>query len=285
VPDLVIERLPDLHDPVVVVAFTGWNDAASAATEAAKFLVDRMSGRRFAWLDAEQFYAFTDSRPTAAIVGGSRMVNWQKNEFFYVRNPAGAHDIVVGLGVEPSLRWKSFASAHADLYRQIGASLVVSLGALLADVPHTRPTRVTGTAADPEVAARLDLTTSRYQGPTGIVGVLHNILRDSGVAAASLWANTPHYITTSQNPPATSALLTRLQTLVDLRLDLRELTVSGERFVKEVDTALQANSEMAAYVRRLEQQYDQAPGPVEELPEASEVISDVESFLRGLRDS
>ncbi len=283
--ELSIERMPELHDPVAVIAFSGWNDAASAATDAARFIINRLSGRKFASIDAERFYDFSDSRPTAEIApSGERRITWQKNEFFYARNPAGPHDVIVSVGVEPSLRWRTFAGAHIDLYRQLHPSLVVSLGALLADVPHTRPTRVTGTAADPQVAARLDLTTSRYQGPTGIVGVLHDALRRDGVAAASLWANTPHYITTSQNPLATSALLTRLQELIGVKLDLRELETAGERFVNEVNTALSANSEVAAYVARLESAYDEGnPEPGPELPSANEAILDIEDFLRRQR--
>lgn len=289
--DLVVERIPDLHDPVAVVAFEGWNDAASAATDAARHLVSRFGGRRFASIDGERFYSFTDSRPKVTVMpGGARRIAWQRNEFFYLRNPAGPHDIVVSVGVEPNLRWKSFATAHIDLYRQVGAGLVVSLGALLADVPHTRPARVTGSAFDPEVAARLSLTTSRYEGPTGIVGVLHDCLRREGLPAASLWANTPHYINTSKNPIATRALLVRLQELVGIQFDLRELDAAGKRFIREVDQAVGANSEVAEYVRRLEMAYDEAEDEAvaaagESLPNPDEAVMDVEEFLRRQREN
>jgi proteasome assembly chaperone (PAC2) family protein len=279
--------LPELHDPVVVVAFTGWNDAASAATDAARFIVANLNGRRFASLDAEHFYDFRSARPSVASAGGARVVNWQKNEFFYARQPTGPHDVVVAIGVEPGLRWQTFAALHMDLYRQLKAGLIVSLGALLADVPHTRPPRVTGSAFDPDVAARLDLTTSSYEGPTGIVGVLHDELRRSGISGASLWANTPHYITTSQNPAATRALLVRLQSLIGVQFDLGELETAGERFIREVDTALSANGEVASYVRRLEEAYDQEPPEPEDLPDdlptAGEAVDDVEDFLRRAR--
>lgn len=285
VEKLIIDRMPELHDPVAVVAFSGWNDAASAATDAAKFIVDRLNARPFAQIDAEPFFDFTDVRPTVSVdARGHRTIKWPENRFYYARNPAGAHDVIVSLGVEPQLAWRSFVRCHIDLYRQAGVSMVVSLGALLADVPHTRPPRVTGTALDPEVAARLDLATSRYQGPTGIVGVLHDTLRREAVAAASLWANVPHYITTSSNPPATVALLGRLQGLLDLRFDLRELRAAGERFVAEVDAAVAANDEIAEYVRRLEASEDEpAEHEGEPLPRAEEVVLDVERFLRRLR--
>ena len=286
--DLVVERLPELHDPVVIVAFEGWNDAASAATDAARHLVSRFGGRRFATIDGEQFYSFTDVRPSVSIMpGGARRVGWHKNEFYYLRNLKGPHDLVVFVGVEPNLRWRTFAGAHIDLYKQIGAHFVVSLGALLADVPHTRPIRVTGSAFDPEVAARLSLSTSRYEGPTGIVGVLSDALRGQGVATASLWANTPHYINTSKNPNATRALLVRLQELVGSQFDLRELDAAGKRFVREVDEAVVANGEIAAYVRRLEEAFDESAGEElegEDLPEPGDAVTDVEEFLRRQRE-
>jgi proteasome assembly chaperone (PAC2) family protein len=285
-PSLQIDRVPELHDPVMVVAFSGWNDAASAATDAAKFLVERLSARRFAAVDPEEFYDFSETRPTVAIApSGERTINWPKNEFHYARNPIGAHDVVIAIGVEPNLGWRTFGECHLEVRNAVNAGLFVSLGALLADVPHTRPTRVTGTALDPTVAARLDLTTSRYQGPTGIVGVLHDALRRADVPAASLWANVPHYITTSQNPPATRALLSRVQEILGLTLDLRELDAASERFVHEVDTALAAQPEIAGYVRALEESADAGPSDAEEtLPSGEDFVVDVEEFLRRQRE-
>jgi proteasome assembly chaperone (PAC2) family protein len=287
VDPLTIDRMPDLHDPVAVIAFSGWNDAASAATDAARFVVRRLGARKFASIDADPFYDFRESRPTVqASFNGQREVKWPQNDFFYARNPTGPHDIIIGIGVEPGLAWGTFTGAHTGLYRDAGVGLVISLGALLADVPHTRDTRVTGTAVDPEVAARLELTTSRYEGPTGIVGVLHDVLRRSGVPAASLWANVPHYITTSQNPNATAALLRRLSVMTGLTFDLRELTSAGERFVSEVNAALDGNPEIAEYVRRLEAAVDagEVGAPLESsLPAGEELLSDIEDFLRQTR--
>ncbi|MFN0093324.1 MAG: PAC2 family protein [Dehalococcoidia bacterium] len=283
--EMNVENLPDLHNAVAVVAFSGWNDAASAATDAARFLIRRTGARRFASLDPESFYDFAEARPSVSIGrGGVRDVNWAKNEFFYARNPSGAHDLVIGVGVEPQLAWRKYTSSIQGLFAAVHVGLVVSLGALLADVPHTRPVRVTGTAADPAVAGRLDLTTSKYEGPTGIVGVLHDTFRRANLPAASLWANVPHYISTNSNPIATSALLTRLQTLVDMKFDMRELESAGERFVKEVDGALQGNSDVRDYVRRLESAADEASDqdPEDsELPEPEEIIGDIEAWLRG----
>jgi len=284
---LRVDTQPGLKSPVAVCAFTGWNDAASAATNAARFIVRRLGARKFATIDAEPFYDFKEQRPTVRITArGDREVNWPANEFFYARNPTGPHDIVVFIGAEPALRWRTFTAAHAELFREVGAEMVVSLGALLADVPHSRPVRVTGSVMDESLSAQLDLQPSRYEGPTGIVGVLHTALRNEGLAGASLWANVPHYITTSQNPPATAALLRRLQPIVGMEWDLSELDAAAERFSDEVNTALSGNPEIEDYVRQLEQAVDAGADaePPSQLPRAEDVLLDIEHFLRERRE-
>ncbi|MBI5947431.1 MAG: PAC2 family protein [Chloroflexi bacterium] len=285
---LNITSQPDLHEPVAVIAFAGWNDAASAATNAARFLVRRMGARKFASVDPEPFYVFSDTRPSVRLdIRGQRQLDWPANEFYYARNPTGPHDIVVMIGVEPNLRWRTFANLCQSLFTDLGVTMAVSLGALMAEVPHTLPVRVTGTAADPDTAAKLSLTTSRYEGPTGIVGVLHDLLRRSTLPAASLWANVPHYLTTNQNPPATMALLERLRGMVGLEFDFTELLSAGERFVREVNTAVEANSEIGDYVRKLEEAAARAGITPEEpstLPAGQDLVLDVEEFLRSQRD-
>ena len=288
---LRIDRRPDLNAPVAVVAFSGWNDAASAATNAARFIVRRLGARKFASIDAEAFYDFQETRPSVRIDSrGRRDVSWPTNEFFYARNPTGPHDVVIAIGVEPNLRWRTFVKAYSALFTDLEVDLAVSLGALQADVPHTRDVRVTGSAQDPEVSARLALSPSRYEGPTGIVGVLHDSLRGATIPAASLWANVPHYISTAQNPPATIALLRRLQTIIGLEFDYTELLAAGERFTAEIETAISGNSEIVEYVRRLEVatdsgQFDEgSPPPAGPLPAGEEIVLDVEEFLRTQRD-
>ena len=286
---LTVERIPELHDPVVVVAFAGWNDAASAATNAAKFIAARLGARRFAYCDPEPFFDFRSTRPMVRLdPRGNREVIWPTNEFLFARNPVGPHDVVIALGVEPDLRWRTFIESYVSLFKQLNVNFTVSLGALMADVPHTRPTRVTGTALDPEVAERLNLTTSRYEGPTGIVGVLHQRLRTATIPGASLWANVPHYLTTNENPPATAALLDRLQVLLGVEFDLSELRTKSERFVTEVNTAVSANPEIGEYVKRLEEAIDSAgdedqPPSDRPLPPGQDVVLDVEAFLRSQR--
>ncbi len=285
---LNITRQPELHAPVAVIAFAGWNDAASAATNAARFLVRRMGARKFASVDPEPFYVFSDTRPSVRLdIRGQRQVDWPANDFYYARNPTGPHDIVVMIGVEPNLRWRTFANLYQSLFTDLGVTMAVSLGALMADIPHTLPVRVTGTAADPETAATLHLTTSRYEGPTGIVGVLHDLLRRSTLPAASLWANVPHYLTTNQNPPATMALLERLQGMIGLEFDFTELLGAAERFVREVNAAVEANSEIGDYVRKLEEAAERARTAPEEptaLPTGQDLVLDIEEFLRTQRD-
>ncbi len=284
---LKVDAQPGLKSPIAVCAFTGWNDAASAATNAARFIVRRLGARKFASIDAEPFYDFKEQRPNVRITArGDRELNWPTNDFFYARNPTGEHDVVVFIGAEPALRWRSYTEAHTSIFRDVGADLVVSLGALLADVPHSRPVRVTGSAMDPKVSGRLDLRPSRYEGPTGIVGVLHDALRQADLPGASLWANVPHYITTSQNPPATAALLRRLQTIVGMEWDLSELDSAGERFIDEVNTALSGNPEVQEYVRQLESAMDSGEDaePEPQLPAGEELVLDVEEFLRGQRE-
>jgi proteasome assembly chaperone (PAC2) family protein len=281
---LVVERRPELHDPVAIIAFAGWNDAASAATNAARFVVRRLGARKFAHMDPEDFFDFTDARPAVRIDSNqNRVISWPSCEFFYARNPLGPHDVIVAIGVEPHLRWRTFADAYASLFADLKASLIISVGALMADVPHTRPVRVTGTAIDPATGERLQLATSRYQGPTGIVGVLSDNLRQRDLPTASLWASVPHYITTAQNPPATIALLQRLQPLIGgLEFDFTELNGAAERFIREVNTALSGNPDILTYVSKLESAIDsgEPPETASALPPAGDLVTDIEEFLR-----
>ncbi|MEX2081047.1 MAG: PAC2 family protein, partial [Dehalococcoidia bacterium] len=281
------ETRPELKDPVAIVAFAGWNDASNAATGAARFLARRLAARKFASIDPEPFFDFTSSRPNVRVsLRGARELDWPANDFYYART-GGEHDILLLIGTEPGLRWRTFATAVVETWASLGVTMAVSLGALLADIPHTREVRVTGTAADPALTERLGLATSRYEGPTGIVGVLHTFMRDSAIPAASLWANTPHYLTTDQNPPAMLALIERLQPMVGLDLDLEELVTSSDRWRTEVDAAIAANDEIAAYVTRLEENFDSGAsedGEESELPPSEDIVLDVEEFLRLQRD-
>lgn len=279
--ELDVEFRPELRDPVAVIAFSGWNDAASAATNAARFVVSRLGAKRFATLPADKFFDFRADRPTVKIKpSGERPITWPALEFFSAK---GANsDLVIGLGTEPSLKWSKYSRNVAELLADMGARLTITLGALLADAPHTRPVRVTGSAPDTATATALGLVTSTYEGPTGIVGVLNEALRVRGMQSASIWANCPHYVSTNQNPPATAALLEKLSTLIDMRFDVSDLKRAGERFVREVNAAVAANPEVADYVRGLETAFDEAPD-MGDLPApivSEELFGDIERFLR-----
>ncbi len=283
---ILFDTRPELRDPVAVIAFAGWNDAANAATGSARFLARRLAARKFASVDPEPFFDFTAARPSVRMtLGGARELDWPPNDLYYARTGT-EHDLLLLIGTEPSLRWRTFAQALLDTLTGLNVSMAISLGALLADIPHTRDVRVTGTAADPSLNERLGLSTSRYEGPTGIVGVLQTLTRGAGIPAASLWANTPHYLTTDQNPPAMLAIIQRLQPMLGLDLDLSELESSSVRWRSEVDAAVAANDEISSYVSRLEEGYDSglSEDPTEsELPRAEEVVLDIEEFLRQQR--
>jgi predicted ATP-grasp superfamily ATP-dependent carboligase len=268
---LTIEELPTLTTPALVVAFAGWNDAGGAATHATQFLVNRMQARRFASLDPEEFYNFSELRPQVRLRDGLyREVIWPANEFYYSRSAIPQRSLVFGIGIEPHLRWKTYASAILDLARQCGVNLVITLGALLADVAYSRPVRVAGFSSDPALSTQLQLTPSRYEGPTGMVGVLNDACRRAGVASLSFWANVPHYISASPNPKAALALVGRLASFLNFTIDTTELRAAAADFDVKIARAVAENPEMASYVRQLEARDLQEDVTVESAPKSQE---------------
>jgi len=228
---------PKLKRPVLVAAFEGWNDAADAATSAARFLRDHWAARQFAEIDSEEFYDFSSTRPQVRLVDGlTREIVWPANELYAASIPGGERDVIVLLGVEPGLKWRTFSTQIVDVGRELGVELFLTLGALLADVPHTRPVRVTGTAADAELVQRLGLQRSRYEGPTGIVGVLHDAFSKAKVPSASLWAAVPHYVSLAPSPRAALALCRRLGELVVVEIDPDHFIEEVERFLRDNPT-------------------------------------------------
>jgi proteasome assembly chaperone (PAC2) family protein len=296
VDHLRIEEPPSLTAPILITAFAGWNDAAQAATSAARFLAGAWEANRFAEIDPEEFYDFTEQRPQVRLVDGDlREISWPANEFYYYRRDGAEHDFVVFVGIEPSLRWRLFIDTLLEVIQRLNITTVVTLGGLLADVPHTRPVRVTGSASSARAAEQLrglQVRTSRYEGPTGIVGVLHDQLRKLDIAGASIWANVPHYISAAANPKATVALLERLQTLFDIELDLHDLQAAAGRFEAEVSEAVAGDADAAAYVRQLEERADAdeeqtepQPPPAGPLPSGDVVVKELEEFLRRQREN
>ncbi len=282
---LRIDDVPRLRDPVLLLAFAGWSDAGQAATGAARFLVNTWSAVRLGDVDPEEFYNFAEQRPQIKLLDGMlRSVEWPANECYY-HMTGGARDFVLLIGIEPHLRWRAFSDAVAELIARCGVKMVVTLGGLLADVPHSRPVRVTGSSTDELMLARLQntvVTGSRYEGPTGITGVLGDRFRQLNLPTASIWANVPHYINASANPKATAALLERLDALFDLNLDLHELRDTAVQFDREVTEAVSGDLDASAYVRQLEEQADaedvQEQRP--QLPSGDTIVRELEEFLR-----
>lgn len=286
---LQIERLPALREPVIVCAFAGWNDAAESATGAVNHLIQRFHAPRFAGIDPEEFYVFSETRPTIKLVEGTqRQLNWPANDFHYFRNSRSSRDLVLMAGREPALNWRTFTGAMLELAGKVEARAIVLLGGLLADVPHSRPVRVTGTTTNPEIFAHwpdLGVRRSRYEGPTGILGVLSDACRGAGMPTASIWANVPHYINVSPNPKTLVALVRYVDQLFDLDLDLVELDNASARFERQVAEAVDQNPDVRRYVRMLEEQIEQGEDePVErpsgELPSGAAIVEELEEFLR-----
>ena len=273
---------PTLRRPVLVAAFEGWNDAADAASTAARYLKERWGARPFATIDPEEFFDFSSTRPQVRLTAGlQREILWPRTELSAAALPDTGRDVVVLVGSEPQLRWRTFAAQVVGAATELGAELVVTLGALLADVAHTRPVRVTGTAADPELVARLGLERSTYEGPTGIVGVLHDAFRTAHLQSASLWAAVPHYVAATPSPKATLALVRRTASLLStpvLTDDLEQRALDYERQVSEV---VATDDDVAAYVHRLEQSAD-ADDPLE-LQSGDALAAELERFLREQR--
>jgi len=277
------EYRPDgLRAPALVCAFKGWNDAADAASTALTFVGSTLGARRFATIDPEEFYDFQSVRPQVKLVDGeARQIVWPAVELYEARVPRAPRDLILMVGSEPSMRWRTFTSVILELAEALGTQLVVTLGALLADVPHTRAVSVTGLASDPTLVARLGLSRSSYEGPTGIVGILHAACQQDGLPSASLWAAVPHYVAASPNPKASLALVRKLEGLVGVAVDASELESAAAEYEAQVNVAVQSDPEVQAFVERLEQvagsEQTEDPGP---LPSGDTIARDLQRFLR-----
>jgi proteasome assembly chaperone (PAC2) family protein len=249
---------PELRDPVAVVALGGWNDAADSATTAIKFLIDRWKPTKFAEIDIEEFFVFTETRPTIKYVDGiQRSIIWPSGQFLAYQAPDLPHDIILYLGVEPQLKWKTFSASFLDVCKKFHVSEAVLLGALLADVPHSISVPITGTSSNTDLKERLkemDVHSSRYEGPTGMLGVLQDAFRRAAIPATSLWAAAPHYLAATPNIKVTSALLTYLNTYMSFGLNLSDIQADAIRFEEQITTLVARDPEASAYVRKLEEQ-------------------------------
>lgn len=280
-----IHQIPLLRNPVMIVAFSGWNDAAEAASGAVEHLLsgwrdksDDVLPELIAQVESEDFYDFQVNRPQVSIDQSQiRSITWPSTQVFGLAVPSMPRDLVIVTGVEPSMRWKSFASDLLDLADDLEVSLVVTLGSLLADTPHTRPITVTGTGAHPSIADRLGVSVSKYEGPTGILGIIQDACMRRGVDAISLWAAVPHYAASSPSPKATLALVNTLEEFLDVSIPLSDLPERADIWEKEVNDLAAEDSEVADYVKALEESKDAA-----ELPEVSgdSIAKEFERYLR-----
>jgi len=275
------EHRPDgLRAPALICAFKGWNDAADAASSAIQFVGSALGARRFATIDPEEFYDFQATRPRVKLADGlARVLEWPEVELYEARIPRAPRDLILLTGHEPSFRWRTFTSLIVELAEAIGVQLIVTLGALLADVPHTRPVSVTGFASDPVLVTRLGLQTSTYEGPTGIVGVLSNRCQAAGLPSASLWAAVPHYIAAAPNPKAALALVRKLEGLVGVAVDATDLESAAADYERQVNAAVQSDPDVQAFVERLEAASDDDDS-LTELPSGDSIARDLQRFLR-----
>jgi proteasome assembly chaperone (PAC2) family protein len=281
--ELRVSSRPDLKNPVLIASFRGWNDGGQGASLAAGFLARTWSAARFADIDPESFFDFQATRPHVSLAEGlTRQIDWPDNAFYHAHVPGTTRDVVLLLGIEPNLRWKSFTGLITELAQDVGVELVVTLGSLLADVPHTRPAPVTGSASDPALVERLGLEQSRYEGPTGIVGVLHDACKHANIASASLWAAVPHYVSLAPSPRAALALCTRLGELLGTELDTHELEEASESYAQQVSEAVASDPETAAYVEELEQrtELEEHEEEEEDVPSGDAIAAELTRYLR-----
>lgn len=302
--ELVWTRRPTLHRPVLILAFEGWNDAGEAASTAATHLAAAWDAQPFVSIDPENFFDFTSTRPQVTLVDGvSREIDWPTNEFCTATMSGTNRDAIVLVGAEPQLRWKTFTRLILDVVESLNIELVLSLGALLADVPHSRPTRITGTSVDDGLIERLGLVRSRYEGPTGIVGVIHDGLAHVGVPSCSLWATVPHYLPSTTSPKAALALVERVMEVLGVSVPTIDLQLGAVDYERQVNDVVDADEEMRGFVQTLEESYDEgddddfddadeefgsdAPDPRTafmnsdgNLPTGDDLASELERFLR-----
>jgi proteasome assembly chaperone (PAC2) family protein len=274
--------VPQLRSPMLVCSFRGWNDAAGAASRALAAVAESLDAELLAQIDPEEFFDFQATRPTITLKEGqARQIEWPQNNLFAARVPSADRDLVLFDGTEPSLRWRTFSEGVATAADALGAEMVVTMGALVAEVSHTLPVPITGLASSEELVEELDLERSNYEGPTGIVGVVHDCCRQLGMTSASLWAAVPHYVAAVPNPKAALALLRRLEGLTGIAVDASELEQESVSYDEQIGRAVDANPEIKELVERIEaEQVEQLGDEGADLPTADTIARDFQQFLR-----
>jgi predicted ATP-grasp superfamily ATP-dependent carboligase len=283
--DVIWRERPKLRTPVMVCAFRGWNDAGEAATAALSYIKGSFDAQEVGGIDPEEFYDFTAVRPTVRLTEGSvREIEWPENSFSVAEVAGADGDLVLLQGVEPSLRWRRFTEDVISIARELDVRMVITLGALLADVPHSRPVAVTGITSDEQLVEELGFEPPSYEGPTGIVGVIQRACAAEGVPAVSLWASVPHYVAASPNPKVALALVRAFEGSAGVAVDGGELEEAAEDYERQVTAAVASDPEVKAFVERLETAMDevQAENPPDEgsLPSADTIARDFQRFLR-----
>ena len=281
---LTIHETPDKKLEHLVIAFSGWADAAEGATSAIKFLQRKLNAKKFADIDPEEFYDFSQTRPYSSRTrDGKRRINWPANDFSYLSGPDSKSGVMVFVGVEPNLKWRTFSNTVATVAKDYGVNSVIHIGALLDAVPHTRPVKLSGTASQPKLSEFLEgqgIRSSKYQGPTGISSAVMQACLDEGMEYTSIWGHTSHYLQAAPNYRVGATLLQILIKLLDLPLDLTELQSAATTFNEEVAKAVEKDEQISSYVTKLEGQYDEALAAIE-IPDPQELVRDLEQFLRG----
>lgn len=277
-PHLRWTLTPDVNGPVLLVAFGGWNDAGDSATTAIDFMAEQWNASAFADIDPEVFYDFTVTRPEVRVdFDGVRRIDWPSNAFRIARVPQHEVDVILLSGIEPQLKWRTFCEHVIGVAIATNARMVVTLGALLAEVPHSRPVSVFGATYDDSGSAELNLLPSRYEGPTGITGVLHNACREAGIRSAALWAAVPTYVPSAPSPKAALALVDRTVRLLDVSIDTTELKFATDAYEHQVSQLVAEDDETTEYVAHLERRFDEEP---DTFSDGESLVDEVERFLR-----
>lgn len=273
--------LPHLRSPVLVCAFRGWNDAAAAASTALAAVGNSLEGELIARIDPEDFFDFQSTRPTITLdEGQTRRIEWPENNLISVSVPSADRDLVLLDGTEPNLRWRTFSETIATAADALGIEMVITLGALIAEVSHTLPVPITGLASSDQLVEELELERSSYEGPTGIVGVVHDLCRQNGIDSASLWAAVPHYVAAVPNPKAALALLRRLEGLTGIAVEASELEEETADYEEQIGRAVAANPEIEELVQRIEAEQVDLLDSEGELPSADTLAREFQRFLR-----
>ena len=283
-----LEWRPELERPILVAGFTGWNDAADAASVAVDTLLNSWQARRFGAFDGEEFFDFQTTRPQIKLVDGvTRKIEWPEN-LLWATEPnleaAGSRGGILLTGPEPNFRWRSFSAAVVELAKELNVEMVVTMGALLADVPHSRPVSVAANSQVSALVESLGLSASRYEGPTGITGVLHRICAEGGLPSVSFWASVPHYLPAVPSAPAALALLDKLSGLLGTSVDTSDLEHTAKTYQEQVSIAVSQDSDLSSYVQMLEERFDsQANQAARDLPTGDDLAQELEGFLREQR--